>query len=232
MSAVDRDSPIKLVRKDGSLVLGNVYLAHLYLWNSGNIALRREMILRPLDITAPGIEILDSKIGVATRPDITGLMLKKVSNDSLGTSFELLEPGDGCSLTILYAANQACHFTLNGTVLGVKSFVVSETQTSDLLVKTITKVLTVWGVLGGVIGASALIGAAMGWIEKALVRTNHLAVKNATKTIKWIFLSAIACAIAYVTLVASKDSVLSDPSNFVPSALMVDAPHQANLKAE
>jgi hypothetical protein len=44
MTAVS-DSPIKLVRRDGSPVSKNVYLARIYIWNSGNVVLERKAIL-------------------------------------------------------------------------------------------------------------------------------------------------------------------------------------------
>jgi hypothetical protein len=86
------NSPIKLVRRNGSAVMKNVYLAKLYVWNSGNVVLEQKDILKALKITADGVEILDPKINIVHRPDITGLSVTQDDEKSLNLDFKLLEP--------------------------------------------------------------------------------------------------------------------------------------------
>ncbi len=223
MSAVS-DSPIRLIRKDGSSVMTNVYLARLYMWNSGNVV-RHKAILSPLGITANGVEILDPKAVIVHRAEITGLVVKKSSQNSLSVDFALLEPGDGCALNVLYAADKPTRFFMTGTVLGVKSFVASETlPTGDLVLKTVAKMLRSLLTLGLIFAVLIFVGAVVEFVGKITGGPKSVAVQRIGKFAKWTFLAGLACALVFALFVDSRNRVLSDPANFVPKYLMSDTP--------
>jgi len=218
-------SPIKLVRRDGTEVGKNVYLARLYLWNSGNVPLRRGDILRPLVLSAGRAEILDPKVAVATRPDITGFSIALKAGSGLSVDFTLLEPGDGCAMNVLYASGQPVAFSLEGAVLGVKSFAVSDTiPTGDLVMKVVKQVFATLGVLAIIGVVVGLAGFLAGALDTALSKTTSAALKSAEKIFKRCLLGAFACLVAYAIVEGAKDKVLRDPANFVPAALTADLP--------
>jgi hypothetical protein len=232
MSAVG-DLPIRLIRKDGSSVMKNVYLARLYLWNSGNVALERKMILSPLEIAANGVEILDFKSVIVGRPEITALTVKKRTDNSLNVDFNLLESTDGCTLNVLYAANQPTRFSMDGAILGVKSFVVSETiPAGDMVLKIAGQILKLVVGLGSVFGGFVLFGFMLSAAEKIIGKPKSIALRNVGKVVKWIILAGFACAVAYAIFNDAKSKVLSDPANFVPRYLISEASSNSDVRAK
>jgi hypothetical protein len=138
------DSPIRLLRKDGSPVAQSVYTARLYLWNSGTESLRRNSILKPLNIEAESCEILDAKATKISRPDVTKLSAALEYAGAIEVTFDILEPTDWLVLTVLYAAPHPVNFHLDGVVEGVKSFApVDALQTGDIALRTTWQVIKI-----------------------------------------------------------------------------------------
>jgi hypothetical protein len=215
------DSPIRLIRKDGSPVSKNVYLARLYLWNSGNVRLVHDDIKHTLDIKAPGVEILDPKIITSPDSDITQLTVVKKGRDSLSADFQLLQARDGCSLNVLYAADNPTTFAMTGKVLGVDSFVASITS-ADLVAKTARGDLKFLGALASIFAIGAVLALVGIGVEKGLKKADSDVLFKTAKIAKWLFIVGIAATIAIAVSLAARQQVLRDPASFVPPSLIPD----------
>ena len=114
--------PLKLIHQNGSEIKHNVYVGTLTLWNSGDISLRESSVIKPLSITLPdGAEILDVSVIKSDRQDITGFTAKQTAR-GFDYEWKILEPNDGATVQIMYAADAPVIFLTNGAIEGVGSF--------------------------------------------------------------------------------------------------------------
>ncbi len=107
-------APIKVLRRDGSPIRGNIYAVRFYIWNAGNQSIRQENVLDSIRISLrnEADEILDYKVLKVSRP-ITRARLATVSPvrpvghglRTLAFVFSILEHNDGLSGQIIYQSN-------------------------------------------------------------------------------------------------------------------------------
>jgi len=218
MTAVGASS-ITLARSDGSKVLTDVYLARLYFWNSGNVTIGHSAIRRSLAIVASGaVEILDSRYAMLPRPDVTGLSVSKASEKSLGVDFQVLEPGDGCTLNVIYASEKPVRFNLEGVVTDVHSFIPSDAVPPAVLgAKIGMLMLKIIGVLVGIGMGAGLLGWLSGLAGK---KAESAGYARAVKGLQTVVVFAIGGGVAFVLYSAAKQQILNDPASFVPASLM------------
>jgi hypothetical protein len=207
------DSPIRLLRKDGSPVAQSVYTARLYLWNSGTESLRRNSILKPLNIEAENCEILDAKATKISRPDVTKLSATLAHSGTIEVAFDILEPTDGLVLTVLYAAPQPVSFHLDGVVEGVKSFGPIDTlPTGDIALRTTWQTIK--------IAAFLLLGLfALGVINKLLERLKKILSIAWIRRIFEISFTVGMVALLLLILIRSAYMNAVETQGFIPSAL-------------
>ncbi|HTB80263.1 MAG TPA: hypothetical protein VK717_05195 [Opitutaceae bacterium] len=209
------DSPVRLLRKDGSPVAQSVYTARLYLWNSGTVSLRRDSILKPLNIEAEGCEILDAKVAKVSRPDVTKLSVAMAHPGAIGIVFDILEPTDGLTLTVLYAAPQPASFYLDGVVEGVKSFAPAETlPTGDIALRTTWRLIKGVSSILLVMLVFAALSKSLEWLGKISVP-----VKNWIGNI--IVISAVVSTLILVLygLIGNAYKNAVGAQGFIPPAL-------------
>jgi hypothetical protein len=119
------DAPLKILRRDGSQIEGNVYIVKFYFWNAGRLSIRNSEILEPLVIHFEGkeTEILDYRI-LKTSRDLIKMKLDRAESDplrSLDLSFKILEHYDGFCTQIIYKGTENIAITLEGSVEGIKT---------------------------------------------------------------------------------------------------------------
>lgn len=109
----------------------NVYSAQILVWNSGNVSVKPEHILLPINLFIEDEEMLDARVTNSSRNDITQIKCsfednRKSSNDTdkpeIGSAYRLdwkiLEPGDFAVLQIVYAGDEHAPFKVEGVIEG------------------------------------------------------------------------------------------------------------------
>ena len=92
-------------------------------WNNGSKEVRRDDILTPWTLSfARPIRILDARIRSVTRAVAKlNLDTSAATNGSVSLDWHVLEPGDGCSIQIVYAGGTDEALTAKGVFIGQKA---------------------------------------------------------------------------------------------------------------
>jgi len=211
-------SSVKLVRQDNTTVEQNVYSARLYIWNSGNVSLRRPAVLQPLTIQLSEGEILDAKRSKISR-EITKAAITSANPKWLLIDFDILEPNDGFSVNVLYAAPQPGAFTMTGIVEGVKSFSPIEVQPYGTLA-----IKAAWVALKNCLTIGLFIVGlrTLGWLFDTVSKfiPKNRITEFLSKMLGAAFLIGLAIILLYALLEDSWDEAKGTPKALVPPALI------------
>lgn len=118
------ETQLRVVRKDGSEIEGNVSVVQFYLWNAGKEPIKKSNILEPLTIALqePNIEIIDYRILEISRKVVNPSLIRDPINSTrkLIFSFDIMEKGDGISCQIIFKGNKNAELNISGTIEGAK----------------------------------------------------------------------------------------------------------------
>ena len=97
----------------------DVVATQLVIWNAGNESIRKEQILREIEVfTLKSVKIYDVRIIKNTRPIIDFSFKKsQIKKNILPISWKILEPDDGVLLQIIHSGNKDDRiFDIRGTI--------------------------------------------------------------------------------------------------------------------
>jgi hypothetical protein len=108
--------------KGNTILRKDVRTATIYLWNNGNAATHKQQILSQLKFVLPeNTEILDAMILRTTR-SICDIQLHRLnSKNQISIDFNILEPGDGAAVQLIYAGDPNAAIKIDGYVEGEKN---------------------------------------------------------------------------------------------------------------
>jgi len=120
-----KDSPIKVVRENGTSIDGDISSIRFYFWNNGRQSVRSSDILKPLTLSFDDnkVEVLSFKILRSSRPDIVQPTLKRDSSNPsrrVQMGFSILETNDGFTGQIIYAGPRETELNISGAIEGVR----------------------------------------------------------------------------------------------------------------
>jgi hypothetical protein len=125
-----KDSPLRVVNADGSVLEKNISSIRFYFWNAGTEPIKKSDVLKPLQLSlsAPDIQIVDLRILSVSRPEIVAPKISIVQGEQnlMSVEFDILEKDDGFAVQVLYAGSRGAPLELAGTIEGVK-----KVQTKD-----------------------------------------------------------------------------------------------------
>jgi hypothetical protein len=122
---------LRLLDENNNLVNEDVYVAEVTFWNSGNLPIQSSDIRQPIRILVTGCKkILDYEVVHQTHPQICNFLVYADTIDrfpsgveALRVHWELLDPGFGARIKIVYSGKQDAVISMDGYILGVSSFV-------------------------------------------------------------------------------------------------------------
>lgn len=162
-------------RSDNSEVKNNVYLLEAFFWNKGKEPIVSSDILEPISISySNDLEVIDVFISRSSRKKIVDPKIKNdKENKKLMLDFRVLEQDDVIGIQILYLANEPYDFSIEGTILGVKSILGKDDLVAQNLfnggLKTLGAILT----LLGIIVLMAVISKLATWFFEKINRKNE-----------------------------------------------------------
>ena len=119
-----KDSPLKIVNADGTVLEKDVSSMQFYFWNSGAEPIKKSHILKPLQLllTAEDIQIIELRLLSSTRSDIINprIDLETGKSNLINIDFDILEKDDGFSFQVLFAGNHSTPTEIKGTIESVK----------------------------------------------------------------------------------------------------------------
>lgn len=107
---------------DGKRVQGDITAVQVALWNKGNLAIKRENLLKPIILyTGNNTPILEATLRKQSR-DVIGISLatENLQQGRLAISWNILEGNDGCIIQLIYAGNPETSLSIEGVVEGQK----------------------------------------------------------------------------------------------------------------
>jgi hypothetical protein len=120
---------IKLVDRDSTIISEDVFLATVSFWNAGELPITRADVLKPVRLVIDNCtRILDYKIlaqkdsaiaGYTLQPDDRGM---PYNSRALSIDWDILEPGYGLKLQVMYVGQQFSMMRFDGHIIGVRSF--------------------------------------------------------------------------------------------------------------
>ena len=132
------NAPIKVLRRNGTQITGDLYAVRFYFWNAGKRPIMGPEVLDTLQIVLqdPGVEILDYKVLKVSRPVARVHVVRSMSTGPLKTltvTFSILEQNDGLSGQLIYEGGRTAPLVMAGTIEGVPRIETS-TDISPLVV--------------------------------------------------------------------------------------------------
>lgn len=115
------NSPLKLVKNNSVVISNSIFLHKIYIWNEGNLSIRRDHILRPISIVFgdSSTSILDYKILRESR-DVVNLNVSQNSSNKIEIDFDILEQNDGFCMQLLIEADRVVYPIIEGNIEGIK----------------------------------------------------------------------------------------------------------------
>jgi hypothetical protein len=105
--------------KGNTIFRKNVSAITVYLWNDGNVPTHRQQILSQIKVVLPpGSEILDATVLRETRSVCDVQIHHLESQNQIALDFNILEPGDGAALQIIYIGNYSASVMAEGIIEG------------------------------------------------------------------------------------------------------------------
>ena len=107
------------VSYDGTLVTSDVTAVEIELWNGGNVPIKKENVLEPINIIFDGAVILEANVRGVSRKviqltiDDSGRQAGKV-----GLNWTIMEHDDGAVLQVIYAGKPSVLPRIEGTIEG------------------------------------------------------------------------------------------------------------------
>lgn len=123
------NTPLMLSDSSGRQINGDVSLSKLYFWNAGNLSIRRENVLEPINISVgEGSEIIDYRIIKSSRALVRPEIKPVLNSDGrkLELSFDILEGMDGVAIQLVYLGRPPGGLSVNGTIEGASSFLTNQ----------------------------------------------------------------------------------------------------------
>lgn len=193
-----KSNSISLTYTDnGNKITDNLYLQEYLLWNKGNEIIKKEDILRNLNLTYPkNAKIIDAFISESTRPDIVRAE-SNFNDKTVNFSFSNLEKNDGFKIQILYSSDTKSTPEKNGSIAGVSKILDENDITNDKMLVGIARMLYVILII---IGVALILVAA----HKITVKTiNFLFPQKAKKILEAFGLSfSVLFVIAIFSILA------------------------------
>lgn len=109
--------------KGNTILRKDVRTATIYLWNNGNAATHKQQILSQLKFVLPeNTEILDAMVLRTTR-SICDIQLHRLNSkkNQISIDFDILEPGDGAAVQLIYAGDPYAAIKIDGYIEGEKN---------------------------------------------------------------------------------------------------------------
>lgn len=133
-------APIKVFTNDGQEIKNDLTSATFYFWNKGKEPIRKNDLLKNIILEiGRNQKIIDFKILKKSR-EVCDIKLKKISEEKINITFDILEQNDGFTGQIIYEGNKDTNLQLKTEIVGVKSisnFAISKYQ---LLGKTLINI--------------------------------------------------------------------------------------------
>lgn len=127
--------PIEIHSKSGKVIEDDISLIKIYLWNAGKLSIKKENILKNIQITIgeEKNEILDHQIINQTRDIIEGALFtdKNSPKNAINVSFNILEYNDGLTIQLIYIGKPDSIVKISGIFEGANGFL----QEDELLNK-------------------------------------------------------------------------------------------------
>ena len=160
--------PLTILDQNDERLTGNVTAVRLYFWNRGTLAIKRENILIPLQLSLddPNGRILEARILRESR-HIIGAEVRPITDSTvtLGLDFDILEQNDGFFVQAIYEGDPDAPWLIRGTVEGVKEILGRANLVREQFWKEYGKhVLRFVVVCVVVYGLYCLLGVCLDWL--------------------------------------------------------------------
>jgi hypothetical protein len=125
LNTIDAEkSGIKILRKNGEAISGKITSVNFYFWNSGNISIRKENILKPLTLKIeanPNIKIISARLISVSRDIVKPKIIfnPKKNDRSINIDYEILEKDDGFKIMLVAAGTGDYNLKVQSTIEGV-----------------------------------------------------------------------------------------------------------------
>src|SRR5438309_549329 len=121
----ERPSDLRVEFKGQSISGSDVIAVQVGVWNEGRLSVRRENVLRPLELVlTPPAAVLQASVVRPSR-DVAGLRLsddaESLKRGRVAVHFKILERGDGATVQLIYAGPRETGVELAGVVEGQRA---------------------------------------------------------------------------------------------------------------
>lgn len=206
----------------------NVYFHELAIWNKGNLAIKKDNILKEIYLEYPeGVEVIDAFISSATRQDIINASEKHTSGGrTIHVSFDILEKGDGFTIQAIYASDKKIPAVINGSIEGVTKFSTQDDLTKENIYFGIGKLLFIFFCLLAIIFGIGFASISLSWVIKKFSPKHSETIKNISGQIfKYLFNATLVIIVTFALIsmvkgFAEKEGKSSIPIMTAPSKLM------------
>jgi len=141
------ETPLQVVRSDGSKIKGDITSVRFYFYNNGKKSIRPANILVPLVVSLKDKngEILDYKILKTSREVVQPMIDRDSTNpkQNLTISFNILEQNDGLTCQLIFTGNPNAGFKISGTIEGVKDIITNPSLIRKIFLGQFGKVMGV-----------------------------------------------------------------------------------------
>ena len=215
------DTPLRVVRDDGSRIQGDVTSIRFYFWNNGRKSIHPTAILEPIVVTLEEKdgEVLDHKILKVSRSVVRPLIQRDTADPKrkFNISFSILEKNDGFTGQFIYVGNPNADLKIFGAIEGVEKIITTQQLISSKF----------WSEYGKMIALSA-VPIVSGLIFGFFLTKQGFKLPKSERTVKIVFLSIFTLFLfmfAYLTLIdsittaknrASKSYVTRIPGGIIP----------------
>lgn len=216
-------SSLRLVRADGKPFAKNVFVSEFYVWNSGDLPIRKLNVLKPLKITFDdSVEILDCTVIAAPRSDITEFKISLNEPRSIALDFKILEPEDGISVQIVYSADYAAEAKLEGAIEGVRHLGSATTSVNLAAFRNVVfiAVILLFSIMT-LVGILHLTEKYLSNPIKKITSAIPLGIQSFLTTLALVLiLIGMTSAWVYFLFTSSRDRIRSHGDAVVPSSLL------------
>ncbi|MDC6352440.1 hypothetical protein PP178_12840 [Zeaxanthinibacter sp. PT1] len=111
---------IKLYANDSTLIVDNVYVTSIVIWNNGELEIKKSDLRKDFKIyITDDAKILDYKITHETHPNLSNFRIKKIK-EFLILDWDYFDPNFGVELQITYTGNEKSHAIADAYVLNAE----------------------------------------------------------------------------------------------------------------
>ncbi|HDY89968.1 MAG TPA: hypothetical protein ENH82_17840 [bacterium] len=141
------ETPLRVVRKNGNEIKGDITSIRFYFWNNGRKSIKPSNILEPLVVTLddPKGEILDYKILKCSRKVVKPVVERNSfdPNKSLSLSFAILEQEDGLTCQVIYVGNPDAGLMISGIIENARKIITTTELIHSYIFKNIGKIIAI-----------------------------------------------------------------------------------------